>query len=284
MFRGIRLPKDWRSVEDSVVVLQHNVTPLPNNTGESSFKIAGFDFDDTLVRKHDNTLAFPSVMDKLRELHCNGYQLAIFSNEALDHLKSPKGIESILTKKLKRLEHFVKQVDVPFHVFVATRYDRYRKPSTSDALKKKPPGGNEMWLLMVEMLGLTPEDIDMESSIYVGDSAGGLRDFSDADSTFARVVGVKFALAKDFFGKNAVQTTTTTTKAVQTTTIQSADRNIKRVKTVEVDELKEEDDDECQIVETKQVRTEVNQDSEDECQIVESITVDKIQKEPKQMD
>lgn len=101
-----------------------------------------------------------------------------------------------VTKKLSRIDQFLKKLNRPCDVFVATRYDEYRKFSSKDEKNGKPKGGTKMWTKMAELKKLEP---DMVSSVFVGDSAGGAGEFSDADLAFAKAVGVKFVHAREFF-------------------------------------------------------------------------------------
>lgn len=199
MIRGVRIRSGWEALEDSLLILKPK-TAGQIATGER-LKIAGFDFDDTLVRKHDNTLSYSNVVEYLKALFSAGFTLAIMSNETVDHLKNPAAIQKTLDKKMTRIEKFLETVGVPMYCFVATRYDGYRKPSTKDAAKKKPPGGRKMWDTLVKLLDIDIDGIDMDASFYVGDSAGRGGEFSDADLAFAKCVGVTFIHSNDFFKK-----------------------------------------------------------------------------------
>lgn len=204
LFRNCKLESvEWSAMEDSLLFrsFHPDLTPpdrggFDNNT-YPKLKIAGFDFDDTLVKKHNNELAFSSVLDKLKHLHDDDYTLVMFSNEALDHLKKTESIARTLMKKLNRLDTFVERLGLPFRIYVATRKDKYRKPSTKDTAKAGVTlGGKAMWTKMEQDLG---EEIDMVASFYCGDAAGRRGEFSDADLAFANAVGVRFEHASDFF-------------------------------------------------------------------------------------
>lgn len=205
--RGNKLPDHWTCVNNSLLIFNNNPRLIANKETsgeEEKIKFAGFDFDDTLVRKHGNNLSFPTVLDKLRDLFEEGFHLIIFSNETLDHLKSQSAIASTIKKKIERLDRFVKDLEVPIQIFVATKYDEYRKPSTKDRAKNKP-GGDLMWKTMLEINGVRPTQIDMDYSFYVGDASGKPGEFSDADLQFANCIGLKFIHAKDFFSKDRKQ-------------------------------------------------------------------------------
>jgi len=203
-------------------------------------RVAGFDFDDTLVAKHVDRVAFPSVVKELTRLHEEGFILVIFSNESLDHFKNPSAMQNTLLKKVKRLDKFSATVNLPLQMYVATRYDGYRKPSSADIAKKKPPGGNLMWLKMLDLNGLDAASVDMTESLFVGDAAGRPGEFSDADLAFARCVGVRFCHANDFFiSKKIVSMTVKIIKETEESTTVSEVKTLdtekppKKVKTSE---------------------------------------------------
>jgi len=237
-FRGITLPAGWQAFKDSLIYRQYGVSDIRHrkeslDKGQQKVRIAGFDFDDTLVRKHDHSMSFPGVTAKLRELNDDGYLIAIFTNEALDHFKSTSAIQNAVSKKLLRLHRFAEALGFPVQVFVATRYDGFRKPSEADVKKKKPAGGKLMWQKMLELSDLGDEDVDVEGSLYVGDAAGRPTDFSDADLAFARCVGVKFSLPEHFFiarKSEAIDPTGTETAATDGNDHRDEASKAKRVK------------------------------------------------------
>ena len=271
MFRGsARLPVHWSAVNDSLVfrVYPEEADDVACERGTSSktIRVAGFDFDDTLVRKHDNSLSFPLVIEKLRKLREQGYVLAIFSNEALDHLKKPSAVQNAIDKKLKRLDTFAKALGCPIHMFVATKYDGFRKPSASDVAKKKPPGGNLMWKKMVELIQPDVVVINMEESIFVGDSSGRGGEFSDADLAFALCVGVKFIHAKEFFRANFVLKAEEQVVLLQSIVVEETEvEEVKKsVKTEIIVDLTKDDNEDDEPRTNKRIRTTIEEEEEEE--------------------
>lgn len=80
---------------------------------------------------------------------------------------SPKS-QSNFQRKLPLIAQNLGGGAVPFHCFAALDYDEYRKPATGmwDAFVANYNGGVE---------------VDLASSLYVGDAAGRPRDHSDTD-------------------------------------------------------------------------------------------------------
>jgi bifunctional polynucleotide phosphatase/kinase len=107
--------------------------------------------------------------------------------------KGTKTKQKAIIEKTSRLMGFVKQMNLPFQVFVATanegpkfKDDSYRKPATG------------MWQFLVEHCngGVQP---DLDASFYVGDAAGRARDHSDTDKGFALAIPIKFMTEDAFF-------------------------------------------------------------------------------------
>jgi bifunctional polynucleotide phosphatase/kinase len=157
-------------------------------------RVAAFDFDGTLVvpksgKTHptaasDWALWNPAVANRLRQLHAEGYRLAIFTNQK----QGAKGLTREARKQ--RVEQAVAAIGVPMDVFMAFEDDIYRKPC---------PG---MWELFVSLLGRV---VDMSASFFVGDAAGRpaagprKRDFSASDRQFAENIGLTFHTPEQFF-------------------------------------------------------------------------------------
>ena len=181
-FRGVPLPESWESIEDSLLVLRQLPRQLPLN------RIAGFDFDDTLVRRVGDELMYPNVRDKLTSLYHDGYKIVIFTNESLDRQVGKQELDEKLTEKVRRVERFVKSFPFLIHVYMATRRDKYRKPHLG-------VGSDAMWTLMTRELG----EVDLAGSFYCGDMVGGPDQFSDGDLAFAEVVGIRFEHPTEMF-------------------------------------------------------------------------------------
>ncbi|KAF2759782.1 PNK3P-domain-containing protein [Pseudovirgaria hyperparasitica] len=172
-----------------------------------SRKIAAFDFDSTLiVPSSGNKFSkgatdwkwwAPTVPTVLKELHDQGYLVAVVSNQAgiTMNAKSPK-------LEMKRLNDFKQKVaavfshlDMPICIYAATEKDQFRKPRTG------------MWTRLLQDHNLEkPDAVDLEGSIFVGDAAGrgsekGNKDHSCSDRDFAANVGIKFYSPEEYFSK-----------------------------------------------------------------------------------
>lgn len=102
---------------------------------KSSKKIAAFDMDGTLIKTksgkvypvdtHDWQIAFPSVIEKFKELLTLGYKIVILSNQA------PIGNGRVKIEDFKiKIENLVSKIGVPIEVYIATGKGIYRKPAT----------------------------------------------------------------------------------------------------------------------------------------------------------
>ncbi|KAK9765648.1 DNA kinase/phosphatase Pnk1 [Basidiobolus ranarum] len=166
-------------------------------------KIAAFDLDGTIITvkgKHvhaknadDWRFLFEVIPDKLEELYQNGYKIVLFSNQG--GLKPRNGkISPKRAMFMTKVQNIVRNLEVPIQIFVSTAYDHYRKPC----------GG--MWEHLVKEANDNIE-IDVESSLYVGDAAGrpagwkqGVKkDFSDSDRKFAANLNLKFYTPEEYF-------------------------------------------------------------------------------------
>ena len=138
-------------------------------------RIAAFDLDDTLIAPSIGNKWSRSasgwrwwnniVPAKLRELHADGFQIILLSNQNAISLKdNPKLLQkdsvSLLNFK-SQLAAMFRQLDLPASIYAATAQDIYRKPRTG------------MWKAMVEDHDLGGSGMmDLERSFFVGDAAG----------------------------------------------------------------------------------------------------------------
>ncbi|KAI4919552.1 hypothetical protein J4E90_001689 [Alternaria incomplexa] len=196
----------WRIVKDSLLVGRFGVAAQSATKGRR--RIAAFDFDSTLVTSasgktfardaNDWKWWDSSVPGRLKELHAEGFLVAIVSNQGGISLKpDPKTVKS----DQKRLADFKTKVtavfnhlDFPISIYAATSRDRYRKPRTG------------MWDELLEDYDLeNAESIDLENSVFVGDAggreavAGGVKDHSCVDRDFAANVGIPFYTPEEYF-------------------------------------------------------------------------------------
>ncbi|VVU95764.1 Polynucleotide kinase 3 phosphatase [seawater metagenome] len=178
---------------DSVIFI--NNTNLKKN---EYIKIAGFDFDFTLVKTKSNA-KFPknendwivwdkSILPELKKLVSEGYQLVIFSNQ-----NGVSGGQTTLEKVKARFQQFMDFTNLNWICMASIKKDKYRKPGIG----------------MFEYLE-TQYSINKGDSFYVGDAAGRKKqgkikaDFSCSDRKFAFNLGIKFLTPEEFFLKQAI--------------------------------------------------------------------------------
>lgn len=131
-----------------------------------------------------------SIPSKLRSLHEDGYVLVVLSNQAGVSFTPPG---KRLTDLKRKATAVFTQLDLPLTLYAATAHDKYRKPR---------PG---MWERLLLDSGLKVEEVDLESSIFVGDAGGRVesgklrKDFSISDRNFAHNVGIAFKTPEEFF-------------------------------------------------------------------------------------
>ncbi len=141
-------------------------------------KIAGFDFDWTLVKpksggtfprnREDWEWLRPNVPDVLRKLNTEGYSVTIFTNQT-------KGW------KLDQIKDVFGTLDIP--VRVAVGLDKsHNKPSR---IMFDTVVGEAKW--------------SKEDSFFVGDALGRKNDWSDTDALFAKKVGLRVISPEEMF-------------------------------------------------------------------------------------
>lgn len=144
-------------------------------------KLAGFDLDDTLLKRFSTEVTSPNVKPTLERLREEGWTLVIFSNQ-LGVSQKKETIEGINIRINKLFDH----LGFKCSVFVATEDNKYRKP-------------------LPEMWKEATRGKVVSQALYVGDAAGRKGDFSTSDAMFAHNgslvldVEVKFVTAEDFF-------------------------------------------------------------------------------------
>jgi bifunctional polynucleotide phosphatase/kinase len=168
-----------------------------SNNNQQKVKIAGFDFDNTLVKtlsgkkfpinEDDWKYIYPNILDKLNTLKDN-YCLVIFSNQY-----------GVGLGKTDRFTKIINSTKLGWHLYAALNKDGYRKPNTM------------MWKFMENNF-----DIDKDNSFYVGDAAGRIKgwsnnkkakkDFLCSDRKFASNIGIKiFTLEEYFLNQEPIQ-------------------------------------------------------------------------------
>ncbi|KAK1833920.1 PNK3P-domain-containing protein [Podospora conica] len=190
-----------------------NDTKRPDDTElPKKHKIAAFDFDATIVKTasgkvHSSDAAdwqwwHPSVPDRLKQLHSEGYHVVIFSNQGGLTLhyppksNAPKAAKNRVAEFKQKCSVVLSRLDIPITLYAATGKDIFRKPR---------PG---MWIELKDDYDLTDDDIDHEHSIFVGDAGGrpadtsvaaSRKDFSCSDRNLAHNIGIPFQTPEEFF-------------------------------------------------------------------------------------
>ncbi|KAL4434643.1 hypothetical protein ABPG77_002766 [Micractinium sp. CCAP 211/92] len=181
-----------------------------NPKAQGGSKIAAIDLDGTLVgvksgaqfaRGPDDWKFFNKhVPEKVAELHEQGYQLWIITNQggiktALDGQGS-KNTRARIDNVIEAINKKAKK-ELPFQVIMSTQTGgEYHKPKTG------------MWDFLVTNAnqGTAP---NLGESFYIGDAAGRSTDINqgaDSDLKFAEGVGIKFFLPEDKFGEPELKT------------------------------------------------------------------------------
>ncbi|KAG8835354.1 hypothetical protein FRC17_003837 [Serendipita sp. 399] len=176
-------------------------------------RVALFDLDGTLIQTKsrnrnpqdvdDWEWTDPVVPTKLKELHAEGYTIAITSNQLCPKNREAKEFYEEWKKKLELVARKLK--NVAFCILAAIQRDIYRKPL---------PG---MWYALQDWLKEDNIEVDYESSFFVGDLAGRAkgrsekgetrdRDDTDTDAKFGQNIGLKFHTPQEFFLREAVAT------------------------------------------------------------------------------
>ncbi|KAB2108263.1 hypothetical protein AG0111_0g3341 [Alternaria gaisen] len=196
----------WRIVKDSLLVGRFNLGAQSATQGKR--RVAAFDFDSTLITTASGKTFSrdasdwkwwdSSVPGRLKELHADGFLIAIISNQGGISLRpDPKTVKS----DQKRLADFktkvtavFNQLDFPISIYAATSRDQYRKPRTG------------MWNELLEDYDIdNAESVDLENSVFVGDAggreavAGGVKDHSCVDRDFAANLDIPFHTPEEYF-------------------------------------------------------------------------------------
>ena len=149
--------------------------------------IATFDLDWTL--SYNENHLFPKDVDDIhifpQRRHIRediiklGYNIVIFTNQ---YAKS----KNEKLKKVERVKTFLKNINLPIYVYIATEKDENRKPNIG------------MWNMFIKNRP-TPNKL-----IFVGDALGRPQDFSDSDRLFGEGICAKIYSPEDFFGEAPV--------------------------------------------------------------------------------
>ena len=159
---------------------------------KSKYKIAGFDWDHTIVKpkttihpknKDDWVLCFNTIIEKFNQLVLDDYIIVIFSNQS--SIDKPHRNDIILN----RIYNIFNTIPIPNLFLISSNDDINRKPNTG------------MWKYMENLLN---KPIDLDNSFYVGDAGGReypnkKSDFSYADRCFASNIGIVYKTPEEFF-------------------------------------------------------------------------------------
>lgn len=152
------------------------------NNPEYKNKMAGFDFDWTLVNpKEDANFPkdvndwewyYPSIPDKLKLLSELDYMIVIFTNQSK-------------TWKHDQIKNVMTSLNIDCFIVIATKKNIY-KPNI------------ELYNNFIKESEMTHK-IDKSKSFYVGDAIGRKTDFSDSDSKFALNIGIDYLSPEEYF-------------------------------------------------------------------------------------
>jgi bifunctional polynucleotide phosphatase/kinase len=170
--------KDVPSGEDrfTLITFQNQFRPA---VGSKGIKVLFADLDHTLITPKGKHV-FPKSLDdwkwkndavvpKLKDMYNKGYEIVIVSNQKKMTKHEVNTKATMIYKDLK----------LPF-VFISGHSDMYyRKPQLG------------LWEMLIEYIFKDAKNIDMSSSVFIGDS--------EADLYFARNTNVKFIHTDAFF-------------------------------------------------------------------------------------
>jgi DNA 3'-phosphatase len=170
--------KDVPSGEDrfTLITFQNQFRPV---VGSKGVKVLFADLDHTLITPKGKHV-FPKSLDdwmwkndavvpKLKDMYDKGYEIVIVSNQKKMTKHEVNTKATMIYKDLK----------LPF-VFISGHSDMYyRKPQLG------------LWEMLIEYIFKDAKNIDMSSSVFIGDS--------EADLYFARNTNVKFIHTDAFF-------------------------------------------------------------------------------------
>ena len=159
---------------------QHTFNIKLNNFSYRS-KMAGFDYDHTLVKPKSNSTFSkdendwewlrPNVPQILTEIYKKGFAIVIFTNQSKTQ-----------TFKIKQIYNVFSGLKLPVNIFIETG-----KP-----LKKPNPN---MYNLYTDKRA----KVNKAESFYVGDALGRPGDFADSDKQFAINSGIQYISPEQMF-------------------------------------------------------------------------------------
>ncbi|KAJ5157492.1 uncharacterized protein N7482_008592, partial [Penicillium canariense] len=194
-------PITWRVLGTSLIIGKYVPAKSISAASEQARRIASFDLDSTLIKTiSGNTFPRspkdwqwwdPTVPRKLRELHSEGFQIAIFSNQKMikiqKDIKHGNSESKSLANFKEKMTAVMTQLEIPMTVYAATTDPEYRKPRLG------------MWREFQDDYDLDVLGVDLKGSFFVGDAAGRPGDHSAVDRGFAMNAGMTFKTPEEFF-------------------------------------------------------------------------------------
>ncbi|KAL2041201.1 hypothetical protein N7G274_006146 [Stereocaulon virgatum] len=198
----------WAVINEGLLIARYNPAKEANGTPTKRRKIAAFDLDSTLIQTSSgNVFAkdptdwrwwHPSVPSVLKQLHADGFAIAVLTNQGSVAIKeNPKTIkvdQRSLAAFKSRVTSIFSHFDFPLTLLAACARDLYRKPRTG------------MWTELLEDLGLDEGDgPDLQCSFFVGDAGGraarkgAKADHACSDRDLASNVGIGFKTPEEYF-------------------------------------------------------------------------------------
>ncbi|KAL2049079.1 hypothetical protein ABVK25_010675 [Lepraria finkii] len=198
----------WAIINKGLLIARYNPAKEANRPPVKRRKIAAFDLDSTLIQTSSgNVFAkdptdwrwwHPSIPNVLKQLHADGFTVAVLTNQGSvslkDNPKTVKADQRSLAAFRSKVSNIFSRFDFPIVLLAACARDLYRKPRTG------------MWIELVEDMDLDEGDgPDLRSSFFVGDAAGrtarngAKADHACSDRDFASNVGIEFKTPEEYF-------------------------------------------------------------------------------------
>lgn len=182
------------------------------NNKEAGWNVIGLDLDSTLVNTKTR-IPHPRNKDDWKWFNESTKDILISSCEKPNTLVVIFSNQGGVIPKGKRYETFTGRIEnivndlgrpVDLWVYAATKAKKDNKIEESN---RKP--GTGMWIEFVaDLKSLTGNSINYKGSVFVGDAAGGPKDFSDSDLKFAKNIEIEFKTPGEFWvDETGVETT-----------------------------------------------------------------------------
>jgi bifunctional polynucleotide phosphatase/kinase len=174
------------SIQDELIVVDNDLDHLDNTT----YKIASFDLDHTLIKpkgktifpkNKDDWVLLPNVKEVLNQYVDNNYKIVIFSNQG-----SKKTTAQDLIDKCNNIST---ELEIPI-VYYLSIGKVFRKPNT------------QMYEYMIETK--YKNKLNKQDIFYCGDALGRENDFSDSDLKFALNLEMNIFTPEQIFQTNLI--------------------------------------------------------------------------------